>query len=339
MESTIFGIDMKKMNSFRKLIKIFRSRAVKWLFFIFFLWLLFRQLQSYGDLDEMFTEFKGHLGASSFWLLIVALLLTWINYHLEAEKWKVLTKPFQVISLKTALMAVYAGNSLGLISPARLGEYGGRMLGLKPENRAKSVWALSFGAFLQKVVIYWLGFFSLIYGFKQVMLNYGANTYLPPSYFVPILVIVGLLFTGALIFYDPIIRVILRKQSWVGKKVYQGYFKYNWQATWASLGLTLGRYLVYSIQLYLLNRFFGLPNDPIVQFSIIFVTYWIQSFFPLPSALGLLIKSEIALFLWASYGVNEISVLSGTFFLWIINGVLPALIGLLFLDRLLVNKT
>jgi len=330
---------MKKMNSFRKLTKIFRSKAVKWLFFIFFLWLLYRQLQSHGSLDEMIAEFRGHLGASPIWLFVVALLLTWVNYHLESLKWMTLTKPFQKISLKTALMAIYAGNSLGLISPARLGEYGGRMLGLKPQNRAKSVWALSFGAFLQKVVIYWLGFVALVYGFKKVLQDYGANAYLSSDYFIPILGSVGLLFTVALVFYDPIIRAILRKQSWLGKKIYQGYFRYNWAETGPALGFTLGRYLVYSIQLYLLNRFFGLPDDPILQFSIIFITYWIQSFFPLPSALGLLMKSEIALFLWASYDVNEISILSGTFFLWIINGVLPALIGLLFLDQLLDNKT
>ncbi len=330
---------MKKMNSFRKMTKIFRSKAVKWSFFIFFLWLLYRQLQSKGELDEMMAEFRAHLGASPIWLFVVALLLMWVNYHLESLKWMTLTKPFQRISLKTALMAIYAGNSLGLISPARLGEYGGRMLGLKPENRAKSVWALSFGAFLQKVVIYWLGFFALVYGFQQMMLDYGANSYLSVDYFVPILVAVGLFFTGALVFYDPIIRTILRKQSWLGKKIYQGYFKYSRSTTWVGLGVTLGRYLVYSIQLYLLNRFFGLPNDPVLQFSIIFITYWIQSFFPLPSALGLLIKSEIALFLWSSSDVNEISILSGTFFLWIVNGVVPALIGLLFLDKLLDNKT
>ena len=220
---------MKKINSFRKLTKIFRSKAVKWLFFIFFLWLLFRQLQSYGDLDEMIDEFRGHLGASPSWLFMVALLLMWVNYHLESIKWTVLTEPFQKISLKTALMAVYAGNSLGLISPARLGEYGGRMLGLQPKNRAKSVWALSFGAFLQKVVIYWLGFFALIYGFKQVVLDVGEYSYLSSPFLVPILALGGLLFTGALVFYDPIIRVILRKQSWLGKKIYQGYFKYSRQ--------------------------------------------------------------------------------------------------------------
>ncbi len=327
------------MNSFRKLTKIFRSKAVKWSFFIFFLWLLYRQLQSRGNLDEMMVEFRAHLGASPAWLFVVALLLMWVNYHLESLKWMTLTRPFQKISLKTALMAIYAGNSLGLISPARLGEYGGRMLGLKPENRAKSVWALSFGAFLQKVVIYWLGFIALNFGFKRVLLDYEANSYFSSTYFTPILWLVGLLLTGALVFYDPIIRAILRKQSWLGKKIYQGYFRYSRQITWGGLGLTLGRYLVYSVQLYLLNRFFGLPNDPILQFSIIFITYWVQSFFPLPSALGLLIKSEIALFLWAPQGVNEISVLSGTFFLWIINGVLPALIGLLFLDKLLDNKT
>ncbi|HHB79933.1 MAG TPA: flippase-like domain-containing protein [Saprospiraceae bacterium] len=331
---------MKKENSFRKLTKIVRSKPAKALFFIFFLWVLYRQLDAHGDWAEMMAEFKDHLGESPVWLFLLALMLTWVNYHAETLKWMVLTRPFQKISFKTAIMAVYAGISLGMVSPARIGEYGGRMLGLTPANRAKSVWALSFGAFLQKVVIFWLGVGVLVTpGFGGELLRQSENPYLDSEYFLPILIFVGVLLLVALVFYDPIIRHILRKQSWLGKKIYQGYFKYEWRDTWPALGLTAMRYLVYSVQLYLLNRFFGLPDDASLQFSIIFVTYWVQSFFPMPAALGLLIKSEIALFLWSAYGVNEISVLSGTFFLWIINGVLPSLIGLLFLDKILDNKT
>ncbi len=326
---------MKKKDSLRKWTKILQSKVVKVLIFVFFLWLIYRQLQSRGNWEEMVAEFKGQLGQESIGLFLVALLLMGVNYYAESRKWMVLTRPFQKISLKIASMAVYVGNSLAMVSPARVGEYGGRMLGIEPAHRGKAIWALSFGAFLQKVIIFWLGIWALTR--PTISLPDWSAGYLAPRFFIPLVVLVGVLLLVALVFYDPIIRRILRKQSWLGKKIYQGYFRYSWRETGPAMMWTLIRYLVYSVQLYLLNRFFGLPDDGLLQFSIIFVTYWVQSFFPLPSALGLLIKSEIALFLWAPYGVNEISILSGTFFLWIINGVLTSLIGLLFLDKIFIK--
>ena len=153
-----------------------------------------------------------------------------------------------------------------------------------------------------------------------------------------LLLLLGIVLLLVALFHDWLILHILRKQTKIGRWVHKGYFRYSLRQIGIIAGLTLLRIGIYSMQFYLLNRFFGIGVDWQIQLAVIFSIFLFQAFFPLPAMLGLLMKSEIALFLWASYGVNEISILSGTFFLWIINVLLPGLIGLFYLKKILNNK-
>jgi len=62
------------------------------------------------------------------YLLIFVIVLMPVNWFLESLKWKKLMKSFLNISIKDAIKAVLVGVSFGVVTPARLGEYGGRVL-------------------------------------------------------------------------------------------------------------------------------------------------------------------------------------------------------------------
>ena len=101
------------------------------------------------------------------------------------------------------------------------------------------------------------------------------------------------------------------------------------------LGVTLlwafARYVVYLVQYYFMLRFFGI-NVPILRGgSCIATIYLLQTSIPLPPVMGLVARGEIALQIWGMFSANKISILAATFTLWIINLIVPAFIGLIFI--------
>jgi hypothetical protein len=60
----------------------------------------------------------------------------------------------------------------------------------------------------------------------------------------------------------------------------------------------------------------------------------LQTAIPLPPIVGLLARGEVALKIWGISSQNDLSILAATFTLWVINLIIPALIGLVFILRL-----
>ncbi|MBK7298693.1 MAG: flippase-like domain-containing protein [Flavobacteriales bacterium] len=73
------------------------------------------------------------------WVLLVMLVCMAVNWSLESHKWRWLLRPVERIGSWRSLVATIAGTSVGLVTPNRTGEFLGRVLFLKPENRVKAV--------------------------------------------------------------------------------------------------------------------------------------------------------------------------------------------------------
>src|SRR5690606_7541355 len=63
-----------------------------------------------------------------------------------------LSRRIEKISFWKAFQSVFCGLTWAIFTPNRLGEYGGRVLFLKPENRAKGAVAMGVGLFAQLVL-------------------------------------------------------------------------------------------------------------------------------------------------------------------------------------------
>jgi len=50
-------------------------------------------------------------------------------------------------------------------------------------------------------------------------------------------------------------------------------------------------------------------------------------------------RGEVALFVWGNFCDNELSILASTFSLWVINMIIPALIGIFFIMNINVLKS
>jgi len=96
------------------------------------------------------------------------------------------------------------------------------------------------------------------------------------------------------------------------------------------------RYAVYFTQYLLLLYYMGIENNFWILSSHVAGIYLIQTLIPLPAFLSVPARGEIAILVWQNVGISPIWALSVTYSLWILNLIIPAIIGVVIL--LISNK-
>jgi hypothetical protein len=86
-----------------------------------------------------------------------------INWGLETIKWEKMMRPLETISFNNAFKAVLAGCSITMITPNRIGEYGGRILFVAKENRIKAISISILSGISQLIITFLIGCMGLFF--------------------------------------------------------------------------------------------------------------------------------------------------------------------------------
>jgi uncharacterized membrane protein YbhN (UPF0104 family) len=308
-----------------KILKI----VLKALLVLLFCFILLKQTLFRHDFDILFFEFTDRWQSSSLYWLWGCLILMPINWALEAIKWRLLMMSSTQISWTRTFQSIMSGIAMASVTPARIGEYAGKVLFVESKDRWLSVSASFVSSLAQLYCIWILGWVGTLY-----LINVKGNM---PTWFswtfvglgLMVLFLIGFLFFNANIIGDYARRIIQHSKL----REILGRFRpvLNFEnglllklIAWAML-----RVLVYSLQFAMLLKFFGVDLSWISMFSVIWAVYLFQSGLPLPPIMGLVARGEIAIFLFNLFGANALSVAAATFGIWMINLILPALIGLI----------
>lgn len=87
------------------------------------------------------------------------------------------------------------------------------------------------------------------------------------------------------------------------------------------------RYLIFSHQFYFLLCLFGVEADYLTLLSLITSMYILASLVPSLALLDWLIKGSVAVWVFSYIGANELSIVTITLLMWMLNFGFPALIG------------
>jgi uncharacterized membrane protein YbhN (UPF0104 family) len=109
-------------------IKIFINYFLGPLLFIWLSWSIYRQIKNQSGLEQAWQSIKESLGSIKLLNIVAVLLLMFVNWSIEAIKWKISIKKVQQVSFGKALQAVLSGVSFAVSTPNRMGEYLGRVL-------------------------------------------------------------------------------------------------------------------------------------------------------------------------------------------------------------------
>ena len=94
------------------------------------------KLKNSSDFPELLKLlFEFNSTQISYLILLIILMLA--NWLLESEKWRFIISKIEKLKPLTALSFVWTGVSIGTLTPNRIGEFVGRVMFLKPENRKR----------------------------------------------------------------------------------------------------------------------------------------------------------------------------------------------------------
>jgi hypothetical protein len=300
---------------------------------------LYFELQGKNNLRDIAAAFLQQMDSAKLWWLCGAILLIPFNWLAEVQKWRPFVARYERFSQQQALKAVLAGASFALFTPNRVGEYGGRMLFVSPENQWKAVIANGVGSISQYLVLLTGGVIGGLWFGAQVL---GWSVLLQTATLAS-----AILLLSALYYFYFNIRLVVplarripllqRLKPYV--RDVQMLERFSRRDLVQVLAWSALRYAVYSTQYFLLLQFFGIKTGITAGYAGVATIYLLQTVVPLPAIAGLLVRGSLAIFVWSHFGANDISSLAATFVLWIINLILPALIGTFSLISVNITKS
>ena len=309
--------------------------------FVVLAYSIYNKIQSQPNLPKSWATIRTTFSSHAY-LLILMLLLMVLNWSLEARKWQLLIRPVQKVSLMTGFKAVLSGLSFSLFIPNGMGEYLGRMLYMQEGNRLKSVAVSFMGSLSQVIVTLVVGVIGLEFMVHYVPSAGLANTGLT-RFWVKALVYSVIIFIGFFLLLYFKISIFV---SWFEKIpfVYKHRLlidslkAFDRRLLLRVLLLALCRYSVfiaqYVLMFYLFNVMMPL-KEAIWSVSILFLLIAIVPTIPI-AELG--VRGEISIKVFGLFSSNTLGIVSAAGFIWLINLIIPALVGSLFVLSLRIFK-
>ena len=259
---------------------------------------------------------------STGWFLLV-LVLMGLNWLLEAFRWKKLVQDIQNISILQSLKAVLSGIAIGLLTPKRIGDVGGRCMMMKPENRYQGLMVFGLGSLLQSGV-------TLLFGILSLLMILPGGKLIPEqkTTFLALATSLGIILFF-LITKLPSIKSLLLKIPWIHPEnrtlEYLDRQKSSHLMRIFALGMI--RYLVFATQFVLLLNLFGNNIALLHAYIAIGMMYFLITFIPVSSLAELGIRGSIAAFTFSFFTPHTEGAILAASGLWIINLALPAMAG------------
>jgi len=254
-----------------------------------------------------------------------------VNWLLECVKWQYLCRPIQRISFFKAFESVFCGLSWAIFTPNRIGEYGGRVLFLKPRKRVFGVVAMAVGAFAQLVITNIMGAIAIVW-FLRSYQHLSVTLFILCCFLAVLFIAVMLL----MYFRISLLNKWIEKIRWLNK--IQRFFSLLERYGLAELRyvffLSLARFMVFTSQYALIMQILlpGLPVVPMVL--MVFLLFFIQSAMPSLDFLDVGVRSLTAGYLFAFITKQELAVMASAASIWFINLIIPAIIGSVFIFKI-----
>ena len=273
------------------------------------------------------------------WWAVGLLLLTPLNWGMEALKWQILLRRVAKTTFWKAYRGVLAGVSMGFALPAQLGDTAGRVLSLRT-HRTEAVGASLVSGGMQFYV-------ALVFGTvawaHQLRIIPSRNTS-AGQWLLSLLVVLSL---GGIGFG----LVRRRLVAWLSGRPALSRFATYWNVAGLysdreiALALLVAalRYVVFSVQFYVALRLVGiqLPGAEAASgIGLVFLVKTVTPAFNLLSDLG--VREAAALWVFGplsqTTGLIPAPVLiTATLTLWLVNILTPVLIGLIWVWKLAIR--
>lgn len=265
-----------------------------------------------------------------------------VNWGIEAWKWQIQLAPLEKISFIKAFKSVLAGCSITMLTPNRMGEFGGRILYVKEENRLRAITLTILGSISQFLITVVMGTIGLI------MMKYFAGKDSDTFRLVPAVLSNTVLFTAiglsifTLLFYFRIgwLVHLMERVKFLSKPL--KYVRLLEQFTGKQLLriaiLSFLRYMVFILQYMLLIHVMGVDIDFGLSFWLLTIFYLLMAMAPTIGFAELPVRATASVELFKLFSPNIVGIQAAALGIWLINLVLPAVIGSILILGVKISK-
>lgn len=274
-----------------------------------------------------------------FWLVI---FLMFVNWGIEAIKWQLLIKHIQQFSFFRSFKSVLSGCSVTMLTPNRVGEYGGRILYVKEDNRIKAISLTIVGSISQLLVTMIMGCFGLF--FLRYFSQYDHTILSPlPEFWESVITYLSVAITFILLLFYLRLGWLVRMMEKVpalhkAVKYISVLDEFNNMQLVQILSLSFVRYLVFVLQYVLLLQVMEVQIAGWLCFWLMTVFYLVMAVAPTFGFIELPVRVSASWAILKLYTANQLGVGAAALGIWAINLVMPAVIGSLLILSIKIVK-
>ncbi|MBX7242535.1 MAG: flippase-like domain-containing protein [Bacteroidia bacterium] len=271
--------------------------------------------------------------------LLLSLLMVIPNQGIEALKWVyMIRKYYPEMTFKKAVEGILAGNAVGIFTPNRIGEYAGRMYYLPKGKRTEALTITLTDRICQMLITLWMGViaagYMILYTEKEWNRIFTLNKNL--QYSGIILLIAGCLIVNFIVIYPHRLLHFLDNRfqfRWISS-IKETFSVVSPRDMWVVFGLSALRYLIFTVQYFLLLPVFGYTGSFLLAVVLIWIIFLIKSVIPSISLAELGIRESVAIAVMSAFGIAAITAAGSTFLLYIFNIAIPAVAGIRYIHKI-----
>ncbi|RXK59987.1 flippase-like domain-containing protein [Lacibacter luteus] len=338
-EQIIFDQNKQKLNrNFKIIVNYFLGPVL-------FVWIsvsLYNQVKQQPDLPNAWLQVKQAFYGANSWMLWLGILLMPVNWGLEAYKWYLLVNKLQPFSFSKAYESVLSGLSLAMNTPNRVGEYGGRIVYLQPQNRLKGVALTLVSSVGQLLITLVCGLVALLLMRKQIQLVQLDGNHLSgillQVFLWSVLFFIGI--TALFFFRMQLLAKMLQWIPWLKEKLaFATVLDYlNNKTYYSILFYSFLRFVVFALQYVLIWQALRVNLPWWEGFWSIALIFLVMAIVPSFAIADVGIRGKVAIAIIGVFSANTLAILAGSVLVWLLNLVLPALVGSLLLLSIKIFK-
>ena len=307
-------MDQQNNKTFYKGISLF----IKWVILISSLYYIWDKL---SNAELHVTNFPD-LNLNTVFLSSSIFLLMFVNWGLEAFKWQLLIAPLEKITFLASLRSVFAGVTVSIFTPNRVGEFAGRVFVLQKADKIKASLMSLMGSLIQLVVTVLTGILAY-YILESKYYDYFQTEQFFSTHYLLLFIVLLFIMLGGILFFlakkgdsFPWFKKYVDVINTLSKKKLELVFY-----------ISCLRYIVFSTQYFLTLKLFGITGGTTIILSLISLTFLVTSAIPTFALTEITVRTGTAIYFFGTISVDHSAIIASSLFLWIINLAMPALIG------------
>lgn len=266
---------------------------------------IYREVGSNQNITEHSVEIQQRLKEIPAFYWLVLLLMMMMNFLVESIKWKKALLGQIELNIGQSLKSVFVGQAFAFYTPNRIGEYVGRSMMLNTENKMMAMARMAWSSYAQLLV-------TIIVGSFAIFIHPPIYNWL--KWVSPLLAAVSL-------------YVYFRKKSYSTWFRNFNFLQIDNKFKKQLLSLSFLRYFIFLMQYTWAVFILNIPIEFSTLWVAISVMFLCISILPTVSLTELVIRGQLLVLLLTPYCNNSLLLISLSTIIWLVNFLLPAIIG------------